>query len=108
MPREGESGTGSPGSGRDRRRLGLGLLFMALLLATTLAAVFLWGRPTASGDVAPGVPVLVVSGWILVAGAAAVFYRTFPEDPGDPPDGRAREASRGEPRGASDPSGVEA
>lgn len=102
MPREGESDTGSPGSGRDRRRLGLGLLFMALFLATTLAAVFLWGRPPASGDVAPGVSVLVVSGWILVAGAAAVFYRTFPGDPGEDPGRRPREASRGEPGGGSD------
>lgn len=83
MPREGESDSGTSGSGRDRRRLGLGLLFMALFLATTLAAVFLWGRPSAGDAVAPGVPFLIGSGWVLVAGAAAVFYTTFPGEPGD-------------------------
>lgn len=92
MPREVESGSARSGSSRDRRRLALGLLFMALFLASTLAAVFLWGGPPASGGVAPGVPLLVASGWVLVAGAAAVFYRTFPGSTGD-------DVARDEPAG---------
>jgi len=75
MPRE---GAGSGGPSRDRRRLTLGFLFMALFLLSAVAAAFLLGRPPEDGAVAPGVPFLVASGWLLVLGAAAVFYRTFP------------------------------
>lgn len=97
------------GPSRDRRRLVLGLAFMAGFLLTALAAAFLLGRPPETGSVAPGVPFLVASGWALVLGAAAVFYRTFPGDaPGDHPveepggGERAREPEAREgPRGGS-------
>lgn len=102
-------GAGPAGPSRDRRRLALGLAFMAGFLLTALAAAFLLGRPPEDGLVAPGVPFLVAFGWVLVLGAAAVFYRTFPgdgpeehpaEDQGDgerPGDPKHRE----EPRGGS-------
>lgn len=80
-------GVDSDGPSRDRRRLALGGLFMAGFLLTALAAAFLLGRPPDDGPVAPGVPFLVVSGWVLVIGAAAVFYRTFPEAEGGDGDG---------------------
>lgn len=85
-------GAGPGGPSRDRRRLAIGLLFMAGFLLTALASAFLLGRPPEDGLVAPGVPFLVASGWGLVIGAAAAFYRTFPgEDPGDGADRGERE-----------------
>lgn len=77
--------TGDPGGRRRGRgpsrhlgRLLLGLLLMALLLASTLASAFLLGRPGEGDAVAPGVPVLVLTGGGLIVVAAVVFYRTFP------------------------------
>ena len=68
------------GLSRDKRRLVLGLWFMALLLATTLVAVFLLGT-TDGRRMAPGVPFLVGSGWVLVLGAAVTFYRSYSGEP---------------------------
>lgn len=77
------------GLSRDKRRLAAGLLLMALTFATAFIGVFLLGRP-GDGAMAPGVPFLVGSGWVLVLAAAVVFYRSYagePED--DPPAGAA-------------------
>lgn len=75
-----DPGEGRRGGGPSRhlRRLLLGLLFMALLLASTLASAFLLGRPGEGDVVAPGVPLLVLTGGALIVAAAVVFYRTFP------------------------------
>lgn len=70
---------GSSGSNSDVRRLLLGLLFMAGLLGSSLASVFLLGRPGEGASVAPGVPALALSGGVLVIAAAVVFYRTYRE-----------------------------
>jgi uncharacterized RDD family membrane protein YckC len=67
------------GTSPHLRRLLLGLLFMALLLASTLASAFLLGRPGEGSAVAPGVPVLVLTGGAVIVAAAVVFYRTFPK-----------------------------
>ena len=64
-------------SSRDKRRLAIGLAFMAALLGGSLVSAFLLGRPAPGGVIAPGVPVLVGGGWALVLGAAVVFYRTY-------------------------------
>lgn len=63
---------------RDGRRLAVGVAFMALLLLVALAAAFLLGRPAEGAVIAPGVPLLVLGGWVLIVGAAVVFYRTYP------------------------------
>lgn len=70
---------GRAGLSPDVRRLLLGLLFMAGLLGSSLASVFLLGRPAGGAAVAPGVPALALSGGTLVIAAAAVFYRTYRE-----------------------------
>lgn len=84
MARESEGADGKvrDGLSRDKRRLALGLLLMALLLGTTLISVFMLGRPT-EGRLAPGVPFLVGSGWVLVLASAVVFYRSYSGEPGD-------------------------
>lgn len=74
-----DGGRNGDGPSRHLRRFLLGLLFMTLLLASTLASAFLLGRPGEGDAVAPGVPVLVLTGGALIVAAAVVFYRTFPE-----------------------------
>lgn len=66
------------GASRDKKRLAIGLGFMALLLAGTLVSAFLLGVPDRPGRVAPGVPLLILGGWAAVIASALVFYRTFP------------------------------
>lgn len=73
------SGEGRRGTASDVRRLLVGLLFMAALLGSSLASVFLLGRPGEGAVVAPGVPALALSGAVLVLAAAVVFYRTYRE-----------------------------
>lgn len=68
-----------PGLSPDVRRFLLGLLFMGGLLGSSLASVFLLGRPAEGAAVAPGVPALALSGGALVIAAAVVFYRTYRE-----------------------------
>ncbi|MFW6193799.1 MAG: hypothetical protein ACOC83_09970 [Gemmatimonadota bacterium] len=70
---------GSRESSSDVRRLLLGLLLMAGLLGSSLASVFLLGRPSEGAAVAPGVPALALSGAALVVAAAVIFYRTYRE-----------------------------
>lgn len=93
---EGVDGKVRDGLSRDKRRLALGLLLMALLLGTTLISVFMLGRPT-EGRLAPGVPFLVGSGWTLVLASAVVFYRSYSGEPGD---GAAPERDASAPRGS--------
>lgn len=62
---------------RDKRRLAIGLAFMAALLGGSLVSAFVLGRPSPGAAIAPGVPLLVVGGWALVLAAAVVFYRTY-------------------------------
>lgn len=83
MARESEGADGKvrDGLSRDKRRLAVGLVLMAMLLGTTLVSVFMLGRPT-QGRLAPGVPFLVGSGWILVLASAIVFYRSYSGEPG--------------------------
>jgi hypothetical protein len=52
---------------------------MAGLLGSSLASVFLLGRPAEGAAIAPGVPALALSGGALVIFAAVVFYRTYRE-----------------------------
>ena len=73
------SGEGRRESTSDVRRLLIGLLFMAALLGSSLASVFLLGRPGEGSAVAPGVASLALSGAVLVLAAAVVFYRTHRE-----------------------------
>lgn len=65
------------GLSRDKKRLAIGLGFMALLLGGTLMAVFLLGRPAGGGGVALGVPVLLLVGWVVVIAATLTFYRVY-------------------------------
>lgn len=66
------------GASRDKKRLAIGIAFMALLFAGTLVATFLLGRPDPAGALAPGVPVLILTGVGVVVASALVFYRTYP------------------------------